>query len=85
MPMVPSSRPATPAARPLSTEPPTAASAVRPSSTSMQYSGGPKASATLASGGASSIRPSVPKVPAMNEPMAAMPSATPARPCSAIW
>ncbi len=28
---------------------------------------------------------SVATVPAMNEPMAAMPSATPARPCLAIW
>jgi hypothetical protein len=31
------------------------------------------------------MRPSVPSVPAMKEPIAAMPSATPPRPWSAIW
>ena len=38
-----------------------------------------------ASGGATSIRPITPNVPAMNEPIAAMPSAAPARPLRAIW
>ena len=85
MPMVPRSSPATPVTRPLRREEPTAASAVSPSTTSAKYSGGPKASAALASAGASSIRPIVPRVPAMNEPIAAMPSAGPARPCSASW
>ena len=32
-----------------------------------------------------SIRPSTPTVPAMNEAMAAMPSAAPALPLRAIW
>ena len=38
-----------------------------------------------ASGGATSIRPSTPTVPATNEAMAAMPSAAPALPFFAIW
>ena len=52
---------------------------------SEKYSGGPKRSATETRGGASSCRPTIPMVPAMNEPKAAMPSAGPALPCSAIW
>ena len=75
-----------PPASPFATEPPTAASAVSPSRTSEKYSGGPKASASLDRGGASSIRPTVPKVPAMKEASAAMPSAGPAWPCCAsLW
>ncbi len=86
MPMVPSARPSMPAARPLATEPPTAASEISPTSTRPKYSGGPKASAILASAGARYIRPMVPTVPAMNEPMAAMPSAEPALPCwASLW
>ena len=52
---------------------------------SAKYSGGPKRSASEASGGASNMSPMMPSVPAMNEPNAAMPSAGPALPCSAIW
>ena len=37
------------------------------------------------SGAASAAMTSVATQPAMKEPMAAMPSATPARPCLAIW
>ena len=37
------------------------------------------------SGGAATISPTTPIVPAMNEPIAAMPSAGPARPRLAIW
>ena len=85
MPIVAMRSPTTPAASPFRTESPTAASAVRPTTTRAKYSGGPKESAARASGGAISIRPSVPITPAMNDPMAAMPSAAPARPCSAIW
>ena len=48
------------------------------------YSGGPKLSAMLASGGATSVSTITPKVPAMNEPTAAMHSAAPARPLRAI-
>ena len=75
MPIVPRRSPATPVASPFRIDEPTAASAVRPSTTRAKYSGGPKASAARASGGASSMRPRVPSVPAMKEPMAAMPSA----------
>ncbi len=60
---------------------------MRPSTTSEKYSeSGPKASAAVASGGAKQRpRPIVAIVPAMNEPMAAMPSAVPAWPLMAIW
>ena len=51
---------------------------------SAKYSGALKASARRASGGATSISPSTPTVPAMNEAIAAMPSAGPARPFRAI-
>ena len=44
------------------------------------YSGGPKPSANLASGGATMVSMMTPNVPAMNEPTAAMQSAAPARP-----
>ena len=69
-----------PVTRPFSKEDPTAARAVRPSTTSAKYSGGPNASAAFASAGASSISPTVPSVPAMNEPIAAIPSAGPRGP-----
>jgi len=50
----------------------------------LKYSGGPKATATLDSAGATSIRATIEKVPATKEPSAAMPSAGPARPRLAI-
>ena len=46
---------------------------------------GPKARAQFASIGAKIARPMTETMPPMNEPMAAMPSAGPARPCFAIW
>ncbi len=49
-----------------------------------KYSGGPKRKATETRGGARSIRPMTPKVPAIKDPKAAMPRAGPARPCRAI-
>ncbi len=58
---------------------------VRPSNISAKVSGGPNDSDHFASAGDTSISSTTPKVPAMNEPIAAMPSAGPARPCSAIW
>ena len=61
------------------------AAATRPSTMSEKYSGGPNLSAISASGGPKSAISSVPTQPAKNEPMAAMPSAGPARPCRAIW
>ena len=56
----------------------------RPSAISAKYSGELNASDIFASGGAISMRPSTPTVPAMNEAIAAMPSAAPARPLRAI-
>src|SRR5688572_16644477 len=57
---------------------------VSPTSVSAKYSGGPKSSARLESGGARKMSPMSPSVPAMNEPNAEMPSAAPARPRFAI-
>ena len=56
----------------------------RPSTIRLAYSAGPNAIATLASFGATSIRATSEKVPAMKEPSAEMPSAGPALPCRAI-
>ena len=47
-------------------------------------SGGPNESATRASGGAATTRTRVATVPPMNEPIAAIASAAPARPWRAI-
>ena len=52
---------------------------------SAKVSGGPKASDQRASAGDTSMSSTTPQVPATNEPIAAMPSAAPARPWSAIW
>ena len=69
----------------LSTEPRASTiAAIRPHTISEKYSGGPNFSATAASGGAAKQISSVATLPAKNEPMAAMPSAGPARPCLAI-
>ena len=57
---------------------------VRPSTISEKYSGGPKATATRANAGATSISAMMAKVPAAKDASAAMPSAGPARPCLAI-
>ena len=56
-----------------------------PKSMSANCSGGPNLSAKAASPGASSIRPTMLKVPATNEAAAAIVSAGPARPLRAIW
>ncbi len=58
---------------------------VRPSTINAKYSGALNASESLASGGATSMSATTPKVPAMKEAIAAMPSAGPARPLRAIW
>ena len=57
----------------------------RPSTISEKYSAGPNFSASAVSGAPSAATSTVAKQPAMNEPMAAIASAGPARPCSAIW
>ena len=56
-----------------------------PSTISAKFSGGPNRIATAAIAGAKNVMTMTPSVPATNEPMAAMPSAAPARPCLAIW
>ncbi len=48
------------------------------------YSGGPKRSASVASGGAMSVSTMMPNVPAIHDPTAAMHSAAPARPFFAM-
>ena len=55
-----------------------------PNNVSARYSGGPKLSAASAIGGASTVSMTTLNVPAMNDAMAAMVSAGPARPCRAI-
>ena len=56
-----------------------------PNAMSAKYSGEENASENFASGGATSIRPTTPTVPATNEAMAARPRAAPALPLRAIW
>ena len=58
---------------------------IRPRIISEKYSAGPKASASLVRGAPSTAISTVAAQPAMNEPIAAMASAGPARPCLAIW
>src|SRR5258705_12020147 len=57
---------------------------VRPSTIKLKYSGRPKAMATRAKAGATSIKATRAKVPAAKEPSAAIPKAGPARPCLAL-
>ena len=58
---------------------------IRPSTIREKYSAGPNLKATSVSGPENAASTSVPKQPAMNEPMAAYASAGPARPSRAIW
>ena len=57
----------------------------RPSTISEKYSAGPNLSASPVSGTPSAATTMVATVPAKNEPIAAIASAGPARPCFAIW
>ena len=68
----------------MSEVPVTLLNTTKPNTISAANSGGPKASAACASGGAISTRPKIEIVPPMKEPMAAMASAGPARPFCAI-
>jgi len=56
-----------------------------PSTIRAKFSGGRKRMATVAIVGAKNVITITPSVPATNEPIAAIPSAAPARPCFAIW
>src|SRR5207247_9201199 len=86
VPTRPSSRPRITIAIALMSEPcASTVAAIRPSTISEKYSAGPNFSATSASGGANSAMITVDTQPAKNEPIAAMPSAGPARPWRAIW
>ena len=70
----------------LTTEPrASTTAAIRPQTISEKYSAGPNCRAIAASGGAATVISSVAIEPAKNDPMAAIPSAGPARPCRAIW
>ena len=85
-PTIDSSRPAWIIASALSTEPLASTTAkIRPSTISEKYSAGPNSSARLVSGAPSAATSTVDTQPAKNEPMAAIASAGPARPCRAIW
>ena len=85
-PTIDSSRPNTIIAIAFSTEPLASTTAkIRPSTISEKYSAGPNASASLVSGAPSTAISTVATQPAKNEPIAAMASAGPARPCLAIW
>jgi len=85
-PTIESSRPVTTMATALSTEPFASTTAkIRPSTISEKYSAGPNSSARLVSGAPSAATSTVATQPAKNEPIAAMESAGPARPCRAIW
>ena len=85
MPIVPMARPMSAAASPLASEPgDNPASAVSAKTIRAKYSAGPKVSATSTSTGARVISIRVANVPAMNEPIAAVASAAPARPLHVI-
>ena len=84
-PTIESSRPSTIIAIAFSTDPLASTTAkIRPSTISEKYSAGPNASATLVSGAPSGAISTVATQPAKNEPIAAIASAGPARPCLAI-
>ena len=86
VPTRPKSRPQITMAIALMSEPcASTVAAIRPNTMSEKYSEGPNLSATSASGGAATAMMTVATQPAKNEPIAAVASAGPARPCRAIW
>src|SRR5262245_15944678 len=81
-----SSRPNMIIVRALGTEPLASTTAnTRPSTIREKYYAGPNSSASLVSGAPSAATKIVDTQPAMNDPIAAMASAGPARPWRAIW
>ena len=79
------SRPVKIIASALSTDPLASTTAkIRPSTISEKYSAGPNSKATDVSGPPNAATSTVVTHPAKNDPMAAMDSAGPARPCFAI-
>ncbi len=86
VPIMPSSRPTQTMASALRSEPRASTiAATSPNTMSEKYSAGENFSATSASGGANRAITTVAMQPAANDPIAAMPSAGPARPWRAIW
>jgi hypothetical protein len=86
MPTDASSRPNASITRLRSVEPSDISSAhTRPSTISEKYSGGPKPTASFVSSGEKKVIATRLSVPATNDPIAAIPSAAPARPLRAIW
>jgi hypothetical protein len=57
---------------------------INPKNINEKYSGGPNLNANSPKGGAKNINPIKLNVPAMKDPNAEMPNATPALPCLAI-
>ncbi len=85
VPMLVSHSPSSSDSSPLSSEAPdSSTTSARPRHISAKYSGELNDSANAATGGATSVSPITPTVPATNEAIAAMPSAAPARPLRAI-
>ena len=68
----------------ISDGPDSSTTSARPRHISAKYSGDENCSANSATGGASTVSRTMPTVPAMNEAIAAMPSAGPARPFFAM-
>jgi hypothetical protein len=86
VPTRPSSRPRTTIAIAFTSDPcARTTAAIRPHTIKEKYSAGPNCRAMAASGGAANVISKVETQPAKNEASAAMPSAGPARPLSAIW
>ncbi len=86
MPTRPNSRPRNSIVRPRVVDcPRTAATVTKANTISAKYSAGPNFSAISTTTGASRVSSTVAIEPATNEPMAAVASAGPARPCFAIW
>ena len=84
-PIIDSSNPVMIMAMALITEPFASTTAkMRPSTISEKYSAGPNSSARPVSGAARAATRTVATQPAKNEPIAAIESAAPARPCRAI-
>ncbi|MCY1241895.1 hypothetical protein D9M72_548210 [compost metagenome] len=86
VPTRPSSSPSTIIATAFTSEPDASTTApISPSTIREKYSAGPNLNASSDSGVANAARISVATLPAKNEPMPAVASATPARPRRAIW
>ena len=85
MPMTPMARPSSSAANPrIRDAPSTAVTPTKVSSMIARYSGAPRLIANFTTCGIRKTMPSVPMVPAMNDPMADVASACAARPALAI-